>query len=81
MIVRHSYNEKPSTSPLVFHARGACPSRQKIIILAEELKRRMFNQDRRHTIEERMSDIKVYIQKMVDSGQLKCKELFLAPDR
>ena len=33
--IRHSYYEKETTSPLVFHGRGACSSRQKIVTLAE----------------------------------------------
>ena len=32
----NQYSEKHSTSPLVFHGRGACSIRQKIIILAGE---------------------------------------------
>ena len=41
--VRHTYYEKPSTSPLVFHGRGACSVRQKIVVMAEEGKRRLLN--------------------------------------
>ena len=74
-LVRHSYYKKPSTSPLVFHARGACPARQKIIILAEEMKRRLFNQDRSHSVEERMVDGKIFIQKLIDSGYDKATRL------
>ena len=44
--IRHTYYEKTVTSPLVFHSRGACPTKQKIIILAEETKRHLYNQDR-----------------------------------
>ena len=47
--VRHTYYEKPSTSPLVFHGRGACSTRQKIVVLAEEVKRRLLNMDPAHT--------------------------------
>ena len=66
--IRHSFYEKPLTSPLVFHNRGACPTKQKIIILAEETKRRLFNQDRAHQVDERLKDITVLIQKMANSG-------------
>ena len=66
--VRHSFYEKPITSPLVFHGRGACASRQKIVTLAEEIKRRMLNMDTEHTKEERLTVIRKFIQKMVDSS-------------
>ena len=41
--IRHSYYEKPSTSPTVFHGRGATSTRSKIVTLAEEVKRRLAN--------------------------------------
>ena len=41
--IRHTFYEKDVTSPLVFHARGACAMKQKIITLAEETKRRLYN--------------------------------------
>ena len=34
--VRHTFYEKKMTSPLVFHNRGACGTKQKIITLAAE---------------------------------------------
>ena len=66
--IRHSFFEKPITSPLVFHGRGACASRQKIVTLSEEIKRRMLNMDPVHTKEERLQIILKFSQKMVDSG-------------
>ena len=65
--VRHSFYEKPITSPLVFHGRGACATRQKIVTLAEEIKRRMLNMDPLHSKEERIEIILKFSQKMVDS--------------
>ena len=32
------------------------------------MKRRLFNQDRIHSLDDRMVDIKIFIQKLVDSG-------------
>ena len=69
--VRHTYYEKPSTSPLVFHGRGACAMRQKIIILAEEVKRRLLNMDPAHTQEQRLEVLLKFSQKVSDSGYLK----------
>ena len=67
-LVRHTYYEKEITSPLVFHGRGATSSRQKIVVLAEEAKRRMFNQDCFHTESERLDTLVRFIQKLVDSS-------------
>ena len=67
-VIRHTFYEKPTTSPLVFHGRGACALRQKITILGEEVRRRLFNQDTQHSIEERVGVLKTFSQKMVDSG-------------
>ena len=41
--------------------------KQKIILLAEETKRRLLNQDRAHTVEDRLGDVKALAQKMADS--------------
>ena len=65
--VRHTFYQKPTTSPLVFHSRGACSIKQKIVILGEETKRRMLNQDRDHTLQERIQEIARFSQKLVDS--------------
>ena len=65
--IRHTFYEKPVNSPLVFHNRGACPMKQKIVVLAEETKRRLFNQDRAHSVEDRLKDLKALVQKMADS--------------
>ena len=56
--IRHTYYEKQVTSPIVFHSRGACPTKQKVIVLAEEAKRRLYNQDRDHTVTDRLKDLK-----------------------
>ena len=66
--IRHSYYEKPSTSPLVFHGRGAVATRQKIITLAEEVRRRMMNADQDHSKEERLMILEKFSQKLIDSG-------------
>ena len=52
--LRHMFIENDVTSPLVFQSRGACSVKQKVIILAEETKRRMYNQDRTHRPRKRM---------------------------
>ena len=66
-VIRHSYYEKPTTSPLVFTGRGACSTKQKITILSEEVKRRLYNQDRFHSIKERERELERFSKKMVDS--------------
>ena len=68
MVIRHGIFEKPVTSPLVFHSRGACPVKQKVIVLTEEAKRCLFNQGRDHKVEERVKDIYTFINKLVNSG-------------
>ena len=65
-IICHTYYEKAVTSPLDFHNRGVYSVKQKILILAEECRRRFYNQDRRNNIPERMKDITKFIQKLVD---------------
>ena len=52
--VRHTFYEKPTSSPFVFHGRGAFAMRQKVVVLGEETKRRLLNQDRAHTVQERV---------------------------
>merc|ERR1711867_429748 len=44
-IVRHSFYQKPTTSPLVFHSGGAHAWRIKIVTLAEEMRRRLLHMD------------------------------------
>ena len=68
MVIRHTFYEKQVTSPLVFHNRGACPTKQKVIILAEEVKRRLYNQDKDHRVKDRLRDLTTFTQKMIDSG-------------
>ena len=67
-VVRHGFYEKPSSSPTVFHGRGATSTKSKIITLAEEVKRRLLNMDRSHGKEERIQELKRFSQKMVDSA-------------
>ena len=52
-IIRHTFFQKATTSPLVFHARSAYGWKPKITTLAEELGRRLVNMDPYHTEEER----------------------------
>jgi hypothetical protein len=66
--IRYSYYEKPTTSPLVFHAAGAHGWRSKITTLAMEVVRRMTNSDRRTTIKERAATLRKFTTKMADSG-------------
>ena len=66
--VRHSFYQKPSTSPLVFHAGGAHTWRSKIITLAEEMRRRFLNTDWYHPEPEVDIIIKDFLQKLTDSG-------------
>ena len=67
-VICHSYYEKPTTSPLVFHGRGACSTKQKITILSEEVKRRLYNQDKLHSIKERETELERFSKKMIDSS-------------
>ena len=53
---------------MVFYGRGACSSKQKIVTLAEEVRRRLTNQDRFHSIEERLQELNNFSQKLIDSG-------------
>ena len=69
--IRHSFYQKPTSSPLVFHGRGACPTKQKITILGEEIRRRMYNMDPLHSTEERKDVLAEFSQKMIDSGHTK----------
>ena len=66
--IRHGYYEKPSTSPTVFHGRGATSTRSKIITLAEEVKRRLSNMDRDTGKEGRLEEMKRFSQKLADSA-------------
>ena len=67
-VIRHTFYQKETTSPLVFHSRGAHPWRSKIITLSEELRRRLRHMDRLHSIEDKREVLRDYIQKMCDSG-------------
>ena len=68
MKIRHSFFQKPTTSPLVFHSGGAHSWRSKLITLAEELRRRLLNMETFHTWDEQRHVIKDFLQKMCDSG-------------
>ena len=67
-VIRHSFYQKPSTSPLVFQAGGAHSWRSKIITLAEEMRRRLLHMDTRHSRQEQMEVMKDFLQKLCDSG-------------
>ena len=62
--IRHSFYEKPTTLPMVFHAKGAFEWRSKIVTMSEELRRRLRNSDKRHTVPELVE----IVRKMSDSG-------------
>ena len=66
--IRHSFYQKPSTSPLVFHAGGAHTWRSKIITLSEEMRRRLLHMDSGHCQSEILDIVKDHMQKLADSG-------------
>ena len=66
--IRHTFYEKPVTSPLVFHAQGAHAWRAKLVTLSEEVGRRMKNMDSKHTVQERVDVLGVFLQKLCDSN-------------
>jgi hypothetical protein len=67
-IIRYCYYEKPTTSPLFFHAHGAHAWRTKLTTLFMEVVRRMANCDR-FTTTTVMSDILAkFTTKIRDSG-------------
>merc|ERR1712240_961678 len=68
VVLRHTFYEKATASPLVFHAGGAYGWKPKITTLAEELGRRFCNMDSLHTEEQRESIVKDFLQKLIDSG-------------
>ena len=45
--------------------------KRKILVLTEETKRRLYNQNRDQTLEDRMKGLTIQIQKLVDSGYSK----------
>ena len=63
---RHSTKKVP-----MLDLCGACSTKQKITILSEEVKRRLLNQDTRHSKEEREFMLKDFSQKLIDSGYTK----------
>ena len=52
-IIRHTFYEKETASPLVFNAGSAYGQKAKITTLAEELGRRLTNMDTWHTEEDK----------------------------
>ena len=66
--IRHTFFEKEISAPLVFHSRASHSWRMKIVVLSEEMRRRMRNMDSNHNQEEKLSIIKKFLQKMTDSG-------------
>ena len=68
VIIRHTFYQKVTTSPLIFHAQGAYGMKAKITTLAEELRRRLTNMDDMHTEEEMEVVVSKSIQKLTDSG-------------
>ena len=68
VVIRHTFYQKATTSPLVFNAGGAYGWKPKITTLSEELGRRLVNMDLLHTDEERKEIVVDFIQKLNDSG-------------
>ena len=67
-IIRHAFYQKPVTSPLFFHSKGAHGWKSKIITLAEEYRRRLLHMDLRYSMDDKREVIMDFIQKMVYSG-------------
>ena len=53
-LLHHSYYEKPVTSPLVLMEKSALPARSKMVVLTQELLRRMKNTSPRVDPQERV---------------------------
>ena len=64
--IRYSFYEKPSASPTVFLGRGKTSTRKKIATLADEVKRRLVNQDRWHSQKEKLEEIRKFCKKLID---------------
>ena len=56
--IRHTFYQKATTSPLVFHAKGDHIWRSKLVTLDEEVRRRLRNMDTRHSNEEKLEVIR-----------------------
>ena len=68
VIIRHTFYQKVTTSPLVFHAQEVYGWKAKITTLAEELGRRLVKMDGYHT-EKEISEVGTdFLQKLADSG-------------
>ena len=52
-VIRHSFYQKETSSPLVFHAHGAYGLRPKIVTMSEEFRRRLLHMDPLHTKKEK----------------------------
>ena len=68
MVLRHTFFEKSTASPLVFHANSAYGWKPKIMTISEELGRRLTNMDCLHTEQERSQVVSNFLQKLTDSG-------------
>ena len=67
-VIRHTFFEKETASPLVFNASSAYGWKAKITTLAEELRRRLTNMDKLHNEEEMEAVVGKFLQKLTDSG-------------
>ena len=65
--IRHSFYQKGTTSPLVFHAAGAYGWKPKLVTMSEEFRRRLLNIDKDHSHEDKEVVIRDFLQKMADS--------------
>ena len=68
MTIRHSFYEKPVTSPMVFHANGVYDWRCKLVTMSEELRRRLLHMDGKHSKKDTTNIVRKFFQKIEDSG-------------
>ena len=67
-VIRHSFFQKLTMSPLVFHANGVYAWKPKLTTMSEEFRRRLLHMDSQHTNPEKDEVIEDFLQKMTDSG-------------
>ena len=67
-VIRHTFFQKATTSPLVFHAQGGYGWKPMMTTLSEEQGRRFTNMDMYHTDQEILEVVKDFLQKLADSG-------------
>ena len=67
-VIRHTFYEKDVTLPLVIHTKGAHTWRSKLVTLGEEVRRRLRNMDAIHSNTQILEILRVFLQKLVDSG-------------